>query len=192
MPRIFSAFLNFEFWTLNFSLSPSDNSVVDPIAPTERIRRGLCLLNAALYDQAIAELDVAAQSLADAGQPCADPHESAIESIHALREAIAADPENNRLHFQLGTLLATEGCAEEAELRFAQVLSISRDHVEAIVALAMLHLQRDEIRQGISLLQRAQSLRPGDAKIALLLARSVKLVHQRGQAIDVCAVVAND
>jgi|CXWL01.1.fsa_nt_gi tetratricopeptide (TPR) repeat protein len=167
----------------------------------ERVRRGACLLNAAQYDEAIAELGMAVDVAPDA-----DPlrsnvascfnHQAGVgsgsRSIDSLRESIAADSENPDLHFRLGVLLAEGGLFEEAELRFTQVLSISRDHVEALVSLALCHQRRLEAGKAIPYLQRAQALRPGDATIGLFLAQAAKMSHERGEAIDLCAVIAND
>ncbi len=167
----------------------------------ERVRRGTCLLNAAQYDKAIAELGMAVEVAPDA-----DPLRSYLAScfhnqvgvgsgcraVDALREAIAKDPENSGLHFHLGALLVEEGRLDEAELRFTQVLSISRDHAESLVSLGLCHQRRFESKQAISYLQRAQALRPGDATVALLLAQAAKMAHEQGRTIDVCAVVTND
>lgn len=167
----------------------------------ERVRRGACLLNAAQYDEAIAELKMAAEVEPDDGPPrslAATWFHDQVESnwrnqtFESLREAIAADPENAALHFQLGTMLAETGRFEEAELRFTQVLSISRDHPEALVSLALCHQRRFETGRAISYMQRAQALRPGDAKIALFLAQAAKWGSEHGEAIDLCAVVTND
>jgi thioredoxin-like negative regulator of GroEL len=168
---------------------------------TERVRRGACLLNAAKYDEAIAELEIGAGAAAGS-----DPLgcyltdilretngiAASTFTIAELRQGIAADPENPAIHFQLGALLVEAGRLEEAELRFTQVLSISRDHVESLVCLGLVAQLRGEVRQGISLLQRAQGLRPDDPKIALLLAHAAKSGEQQGAAIDLCAVVTND
>lgn len=167
----------------------------------ERVRRGACLLNAAQYDEAIAELesgmDVPLNSDPLKSYLATCTNDSAgsgprDNSITKLREAIAGDPENPALHFRLGALLIDAGRLDEAELRFTQVLSISRDHVEAIVCLALVHQHRGESGQSVSLLQRAQSLRPCDARIALLLARSAKECKKQGTAIDLCVLVTND
>ena len=92
----------------------------------------------------------------------------------------------------LGVLLAEQDRFDEAELRFTQVVSISRDHVEALVSLALCHQRRLEAGQAIPYIRRAQALRPGDAKIALLLAQAAKLAHEQGEGIDICAVVTDD
>ncbi len=166
----------------------------------ERVRRGACLLNAAQYDEAIAELEVGAETAAGP-----DPLRSYLAdlfrtpggiatrklAIAELRDAIAADLENPSLHFQLGALLVEAGRLEEAELRFTQVLSISRDHVESLVCLALTFQLRGQLEQGISLLQRAQAIRPDDGKIALLLARAAKAGKQQGAAFDLCTTVTN-
>lgn len=167
----------------------------------ERVRRGVCLLNAAQYEEAIAELD-AGQDVPHNVDPLksylatcmGDPTKTGPRdnSIIRLREAIAADPESPVLHFRLGALLIDAGRLDEAELRFTQVLSISRDHVEAIVCLALVHQRRGESGQSVSLLQRAQAIRPGDPRIALLLARAAKECKKQGAAIDLCVLVTND
>lgn len=162
----------------------------------ERVRRSACLLNASLFDAAIAELSAARQSsdvdliddfLRPNGPWTVVP--DATAEMNRLRSAIARDPENADLHFQLGRLLIESSLWDEAELRFTQVLSIARDNVEAMIALAMCHSRRSEHDSAVGHLQRAQAARPGDAAIALLLARSAKAAQDEGTPIHVCAAI---
>jgi superkiller protein 3 len=104
------------------------------------------------------------------------------EAITVLRDAIAINAEDAELHVQLGLLLTTIEDYEEAELRFTQALSIDRDHSEALVNLAMCCGMRKAPGEAISHLQRAQSRRPFDARIGMLLALAMKASRQKGQS----------
>lgn len=106
------------------------------------------------------------------------------EAIAALREAIGSQAECAELHFQLGTLLTTVGQYEEAELRFAQALSIDRSHSEAMVSLALCHGLSGRAGTGnaLSVLQRAQRLKPHDTRIAVLLAQAAQAQQQEGRS----------
>lgn len=167
-----------------------------PRTTVERVRRSACLINASQYDAAITELvgerHPASTDLTDEFLDRIDGDRSANDSAEAiarLRQAIAVDSENAGLHFQLGTLLARAGRWEEAELRFTQVLSITRDNVDAMIALAMCHAYRSEHGTAVEYLQRAQAARPADAGITLLLARSAKAAQDEGTPIHVCAAM---
>jgi len=114
------------------------------------------------------------------------------EAVDALRDAIRSDPERPAVHFQLGTLLASTGRYEEAELRFTQAINIDRTHVDAVVSLALCYGTRNAAAEAVRLLQRAQTARPHDAKIALLLAQAAKAAQQSGLAVSVRAGMPDD
>jgi len=114
------------------------------------------------------------------------------DAMNALRLAISEDAENPELHFQLGILLADSERFEEAELRFTQVLSIMRDHAEALVNLALCCGIRLAPGEAVRHLLQAQTLRPHDARIGLLLTRAAKAAQQQGIAVRVRAAVSED
>lgn len=168
--------------------------VAQRCSTADRVRRGACLLNAAQYDQAIAELSAAAGDLAGLDN---DPFlwfladdSSCLPTIDDLRGEIAADAENPCLHFQLGIRLALAGRLEEAELRFTQTLSINRDHADALVCLGLCRHIAGELDCALGYLQRAQALRPDDARISLLLAKTASFAHRNGAIINLCAAVS--
>lgn len=171
----------------------TSNSVTQPRTNVDRLRRGLCLLNASLYDDAINELSQYSSGLTERlpakfpAQPVADP-----EAIESLRADIARNPEDQHAHFQLGTLLMAANQWDEAELRFTQVLSIDRDHVDALTGLARCHLNRCEFAPAVNLLQRAQAARPSDASITLLLAEAARDARDSGSPVHVCAAILDD
>jgi len=101
-------------------------------------------------------------------------------AFSAMREAVARDPECAPYHFHLGTMLAERGDYDEAELRFTQVLSIDRDHVEAIVQLALCCGAGGRLDDAFGLLQRAQAHRPGDGRIGVMLTQCAKVLAARG------------
>lgn len=109
------------------------------------------------------------------------------DAIQSLRESVALNPECAELHFQLGTLLASLESYEEAELRFTQALNIDRRHTGALVSLAMCCGIRKAPAEALAHLQRAQSLKPHDARIGLLLAQAAKAVQQEGFSVRVRA-----
>lgn len=112
-------------------------------------------------------------------------------AIEALRTAIRDDAECAELHYQLGIMLGAMEKYEEAELRFTQALTINREHVEALVSLALSCGARGAAGEAVSYLQRAQARRPHDARVGLLLAEAAKAVQQQGLAVRVRAAMAD-
>lgn len=115
--------------------------------------------------------------------------DQADRAIDTLRQGLATFPECAELHFQLGLLLATNGAYEEAELRFEQAASLDRDHVDALVNLGLCCGVRHAPAEALNHLQRAQSRRPDDARIGLLLAQAARTARQLGQPVRVRAVM---
>jgi tetratricopeptide (TPR) repeat protein len=113
------------------------------------------------------------------------------EAMQSLREGIRLNSECAALHFQLGTLLSSVERYDEAELRFTQALNIERDHVEAHVSLAMCCGARNAPDKALSYLQRAQSLRPWDARLGLLLTQAAKAAQQQGLSARARAEMPN-
>jgi len=109
------------------------------------------------------------------------------EAILSLREAIRCDRENAELHFQLGTLLTSMERIEEAELRFTQALTIKKDFAKAYVSLALCCGVRQAPLEAVKYLKHAQSIRPFDARIGLLLTQAVHAVKQQGHALAIHA-----
>lgn len=196
------------------------------------VRRGVCFLNAAKYDQAAESFAKAEETgsteeslpayvaacflgkgrpgLAGecfAQQARNDPDNPTHRVRHALalaesgdvasavailRRAIRDNPESAELHFQLGTLLAAYDRYEEAELRFTQAINIDRAHAEAMVSLALVCGARQSPSNAVNHLQKAQALRPFDARIGLLLAEAAKASQQQGYAVRVKATISPD
>jgi len=99
-------------------------------------------------------------------------------AIETLRQAVRRHCESIELHFALGTLLSESGNFDEAELRFAQVLSIDTQHVDAMISLALCHGARQDVMSAFTWLHRAQAYRPGDARIGILLTQAAKALYQ--------------
>jgi tetratricopeptide (TPR) repeat protein len=114
------------------------------------------------------------------------------DAILTLREGLRIDPECAEYHFQLGTLLTCLEYYEEAELRFVQALNIDRDHVEALLSLAMCCGLRGAPAESVVHLQRAQARRPHDPRIGLFLSQAVKAVQQQGRTMRVQARMFDD
>ena len=102
------------------------------------------------------------------------------EGMARLRESLRGDSENAELHFHLGVLLGSAGESEEAELRFTQVESINRRHVEGLVQLALCCGARHAPGEALGYLQRALALRPHDPRIGMLAAQAARAVQQQG------------
>ncbi len=198
----------------------------------DRVRRGICLLNAGRYDEATTEFTAAsaggstdrslpsylAACLLGMDNPLAaaecfaemedSPENGSIntirsalalsaagqvaDAIEVLRSAIRDDAENPELHLQLGILLAESERFEEAELRFTQVLSIKRDHPEALINLALCCGVRSAPGEAVQYLAAAQALRPYDARIGLLFTEAVKAARHQGVAVHVRATISED
>ncbi len=114
------------------------------------------------------------------------------EAILSLREAIRCDRENATLHYQLGTLLTVRDRIEEAELRFTQAITIQRDYADAYVSLAMCCGVRRAPIEAVKYLRYAQSIRPYDAHIGLLLTQSARAVEQQGYTLAVHAQMPDE
>lgn len=114
------------------------------------------------------------------------------DAANVLRSAIRDNAEDPELHFQLGLMLAESERFEEAELRFTQVLSITRDHAEALLNLGLCCGARSAPGAAVQHLLRAQALRPHDARIGLLLTQAAKAARQQGLAVRVRAAVSED
>ncbi len=112
-------------------------------------------------------------------------------AIASLRAGVRANPESAELHFQLGTLLGAQEQYEEAELRFTQALSIDRSHTEAMVNLALCSGRRGALGEAVAHLQRAQTARPHDPRIGLLLSQAAKALKEQGRAVRVRASMAD-
>ncbi len=101
-------------------------------------------------------------------------------ALATIRAAVARNPECADYHYHLGMILAEQGEYDEAELRFAQVLSIDRDHVDAMVNLGLCHGARGQIEDAFAWLQRAQAHRPGDGHIGVMVTQAAKTLARRG------------
>ncbi len=195
----------------------------------DAVRRGVCLLNAGDYRNAIECFDkarrlgctdaslpalLASALLADGraahaahalSRAAAEPHADVTtrirhaltlwsagrseEAVRTLRDAIERFPDCAELHFQLGTLLAAREEFEEAEMRFLQAANIDRSHTDALVSLAMCCGVRNAPGEAVACLQRAQRIRPHDARIGWLLAQAAEAARQAGCRTRVRAVI---
>lgn len=112
------------------------------------------------------------------------------QAIAVLRDAVSRWPESAEIHFQLGTLLAAIDHHEEAEMRFTQAVAIHSGHVDALVALAMCMGAREEPKEAVRHLKRAQNARPHDTRIALLLSIAARAARDNGTPIALRARMA--
>jgi tetratricopeptide (TPR) repeat protein len=78
-------------------------------------------------------------------------------------------------------MCAERGDFEEAELRHTQVLTIDRNHVDAMVQLGLCRGALQDLSGALYWLQRAQSFRPTDARIGVLLTQAAKALATSGQ-----------
>jgi len=203
-------------------------------AARRQLRKGVCMLNAGLFSQAIAELEQAAERnesgnalpaplrTALTGQRKSDQstahiaadtatagnidrvtraichalacwrNNQADTAVQILRDAMAEDGESAELHYQLGTMLATMGQTEEAELRFTQAVAINGEHADALVALAMCSGAQMSPRRAARHLQRAQQLKPADARLTLMLAMAGRAAAQSGSPVAVRAEMPDE
>jgi len=109
------------------------------------------------------------------------------DAIGVLRDAIRRHPDCAELHFQLGTLLASAERYEEAELRFVQAVTIDRDHADALMNLGLCCGLRGALAEALNHLQRAQSRRPQDPRIGVMMARAAQALQQEGLCVQVRA-----
>ena len=194
------------------------------------LRKGICLLNAGEYDQAVHLLTLAAnanpesedvatyllnahlrsgnvqQAETDASKRVDQNPDNIKETVRLallkwklgktkqaiaiLRDAVSRWPESAEIHFQLGTLLAAIDHTEEAEMRFTQAVAINNEHVDALVAMAMCMGAREEPREAVRHLKRAQNIRSYDTRIALLLSIAARAARDNGTPIALRAQMA--
>lgn len=109
------------------------------------------------------------------------------EAIARLRQGIEQNREAAELHYQLGTLLAAADTMDEADGCYRRAVVLDPDHADALVGLAMCEGVRQETGKAVRHLTRAQQLRPGDARINLLLSMAARAAQQQGQPIAVRA-----
>ena len=183
------------------------------------LRRGLCLMNAGCYQEAVTTLSAAMrlnpdsaslpECLARAYIGCADYQAAAQQvakllqrdpdditsrvrhatllwksgdtdgAIASLRASIRAVPDCAELHYQLGNLLAETGENEEAETRFTLAVDLDSRHADALVNLAMCQAARGQSRRALRLLLKAQSIKPQDARIGMLLGLACQATDQQ-------------
>ncbi len=105
------------------------------------------------------------------------------DALSTLRDAVRREPECAELHFQLGVILASTERFEEAELRFTQAVNIDRNHADAHVHLALCAGVRHAPAEALVHLRKAQTQRPQDSRIGLLLAQAAHAAHQQGVVV---------
>ncbi|NOS99388.1 MAG: tetratricopeptide repeat protein [Phycisphaerales bacterium] len=172
-------------------------------------RRGICLLNAGVFNQAALEFSAAMNENPDSNslpdylvrayiaqrkwKDAADVERDRIDgdgddvaarirhalllwkngdaesAVASLRTSVAECPNCAELHFQLGNLLADIQDLDEAELRYTAAVDLDGRHADAMVNLAMCLAAKQDSARALRLLQRAQSVRPRDARIGFLL-----------------------
>jgi tetratricopeptide (TPR) repeat protein len=81
---------------------------------------------------------------------------------------------------------------DEAELRFVQAMNLDPGHTEAMVSAALCCAVRCSPAESLPLLERAQALRPFDARIGLLLTQAARAVQQQGLAVRVRAAMPDE
>jgi tetratricopeptide (TPR) repeat protein len=111
------------------------------------------------------------------------------DALASLRDGLQQNPEAAELHFQLATLLGASDETEEAELRFTQAVALCPDHADALVGLAMCEAARQSPRDALKHLQRAQRLRPGDARVNLLLTMAIQAAREQGHPAPTLAAM---
>jgi len=109
-------------------------------------------------------------SLAETGRP--------IAAMETLRDGLRESPDSLELHFHLGLMCAERGDYEEAELRQTQVLTMDRDHVDAMVQIALCRGAIQDLAGAMHWLQQALSRRPHAARIGVLMAQAAKAAAQ--------------
>lgn len=110
-------------------------------------------------------------------------------ALVSLRDGVRDAPDCAELHFQLGTILAAAGDDEEAEMRFTTAVTLDARHAKAMTGLAMCFAARNQPARAVPHLQRAQSLRPDDARIAFLLAMASQAAGKNNTPVNYVATM---
>jgi len=106
-----------------------------------------------------------------------DPVAAAARS----RDAIAQQPDNAELHFQLGNALALQGAGEEAIAAYRQAVALSPDFAEAHFRLGSLLSENGRIAEGFSHYLRRAELVRGHVGAAPTSEPPHKIKHDREQ-----------
>jgi Flp pilus assembly protein TadD len=99
-------------------------------------------------------------------------------AIASLRKSTRSVPDCAELHYQLGNLLAEAGDDEEAEMRYTLAVDLDPRHSDALVNLAMCQAARGRGARALRLLFKAQSAKPDDARIGMLLGLACQAADQ--------------
>ena len=108
------------------------------------------------------------------------PHDFARAEEYAARLA-ARYPQQPQVHYFRGTLFTFEGKTADAEREYRQELQISPQHVPAMIALADIDLDKNELNEADTLARKAVELAPSDPEAHHVLGR-VLMSDGRDQA----------
>ena len=93
------------------------------------------------------------------------PYEAPRPDETALRQALALDPSNARLHNSLGIVYAHQGQPTVAEASFRRALELQPDHATYHHHLGAAAMQRGDLDDSLAELRRGRELDPSDAAL---------------------------
>ena len=112
-----------------------------------------------------AGMPLAAQDLGEAERLCQSGQYSQAETI--LRGIAASEPENAKANYLLGVALLEQNKVDEAEPRVKKAVELNYAPDQAKVALARVHLLRQQHDQALALLNEAHAANPENSDIYL-------------------------
>jgi tetratricopeptide (TPR) repeat protein len=192
---------------------------LQPTAEQAHFPLGQALLRLGLRDEARPHLERAAARPISVGglARCADPHEAELarlrtgaaahlarahkarlggrpaEQMAALRDAVAAAPDDPVTHQALGRALATRGETAAAIEEYRRSVELAPESAELTADLALLLLRSGAADEAAALYRRAVERRPADAAARLGLARALRAAGRAAEALpELDAVLAAD
>ena len=88
-----------------------------------------------------------------------------------LEETLQEHPQEPRVHFLLGQVMAELNHADRAMASYEKAIALNEQYLEPYLALSNLHLKRERIEDAMKVLAKARQKMPNDPRIATSLGR---------------------
>ncbi|MBF0509651.1 MAG: tetratricopeptide repeat protein [Deltaproteobacteria bacterium] len=119
-----------------------------------------------LYRQAVAVDPTLHQALVNLANLVFVNQHDQHQAIELYRRALKLESNNPRVHNNLGIVYLKQGDIDAAKMEFDQAITLNPGYADAYYNSACLAVQQSDLREGMSLLQKAASLDPEVAKSA--------------------------
>ncbi|MBF0497917.1 MAG: tetratricopeptide repeat protein [Deltaproteobacteria bacterium] len=119
-----------------------------------------------LYRQAVAVDPTLHQALVNLANLVFVNQHDHHQAIELYRRALKLESKNPRVHNNLGIVYLKQGDIDAAKMEFDQAITLNPGYADAYYNSACLAVQQRDLREGMSLLQKAASLDPEVARSA--------------------------